>query len=232
MIFLFVKDDYFTSIKIATHVTAYFSLSNLLTFEAYYRYKKINSKTKVKIYVWEIYLVAFIGFVLGHVFYGLGQFFNLDNLGGYISWQEYHLFFIKTLPIWLILMVLINSLIQNRYFSDELKRLEIINQRLEKQEIPVNSISSTSNQSKSTEELESCLDLSGFSTNLKERQSISFQEITHITVTEHYCQLFLNENNYKTQIEIRSSLKEIKNLLPSAYFIQVHRSRLININHA
>ncbi len=60
---------------------------------------------------------------------------------------------------------------------------------------------------------------------------VSSQDITHITVKEHYLHVnYLNQGMVK-EIIIRKTLKTMQEELPYPLFQQIHRSHLVNIEH-
>lgn len=53
-------------------------------------------------------------------------------------------------------------------------------------------------------------------------------DITHVSVEEHYCQIFLNPEKEQSPIQARVPLKELMKQLPQDLFIQIHRSHVAN----
>ena len=54
--------------------------------------------------------------------------------------------------------------------------------------------------------------------------------IVNITVDDHYCYVFANENGKETKRAIAVTLRDLMNELPDD-FIQVHRSHVVNLKH-
>jgi hypothetical protein len=60
---------------------------------------------------------------------------------------------------------------------------------------------------------------------------LSAQDITHITVKEHYLHVNYLTQGVLKEIIIRKTLKTIQEELPYPLFQQIHRSHLVNIEH-
>jgi DNA-binding LytR/AlgR family response regulator len=60
-------------------------------------------------------------------------------------------------------------------------------------------------------------------------ETINAYDISHITVEEHYCSVFVLENEALRRIEVKLALKEALAQLPEDYFLQIHRSHLVNL---
>lgn len=60
---------------------------------------------------------------------------------------------------------------------------------------------------------------------------INLADITHITVEDHYCRInYSTEKGLKNEM-IRLPLKEMMQRLPNDFFIQIHRSHVVNVGH-
>ena len=231
----FIDDNFLTALISAGLITMFFGVGNYLSFAFFNHYKnsQSNTETNNKVYTWEIYITAFSGYLIGHLFYGTGCYYLPILHSKAVIFDEYWILFSKTTPIWLIIAILVNSLSKNRYYLRELDLLENINSELELQQN--NNYPATNNKTENTEQVnnEATLDLGMITnTNNKTEAVIPLNKIIHITVTEHYCQIFQQkEQQQETNVlEIRSPLKDIKNLL-SKDFVQIHRSHVINLNH-
>jgi two-component system LytT family response regulator len=60
---------------------------------------------------------------------------------------------------------------------------------------------------------------------------IALADITHVTVEDHYCRVnYATGNGLKSEM-IRLPLKKMMQKLPEAYFLRVHRSHVVNVEH-
>ncbi len=57
---------------------------------------------------------------------------------------------------------------------------------------------------------------------------LNLNEITHISVEDHYLRIFINKNDQKDMLFIKMSLKKIKEKLPKHDFFHIHRSHIAN----
>ncbi len=62
-------------------------------------------------------------------------------------------------------------------------------------------------------------------------KKIEFMNIYYVAVKDHYCQLVINQEGEIHKELLRLSLKQAMAKLPSDYFVQVHRSYSVNLNH-
>ncbi len=60
---------------------------------------------------------------------------------------------------------------------------------------------------------------------------IDLKKITHITVEDHYCRINYAVGRRLKFETVRLSLKEILPQLPREYFLQIHRSHVVNVGH-
>jgi hypothetical protein len=56
-------------------------------------------------------------------------------------------------------------------------------------------------------------------------------EITHATVEDHYCRIYLLEPLAAGGLYIKMPLKELQACLPKEHFARIHRSHLVNLDH-
>ena len=133
---------------------------------------------------------------------------------------------------WMVATFLLTQGVLKKQLEKELAEIKQINDKLEKkkQEIPPEnkpvyieeSISKDENEKKSTH----------FETTSEDGfKKIAFIDIYYIAVKDHYCQLVINKEGELHKELLRLSLKQAMAKLPSDYFVQVHRSYTINLQH-
>ncbi|MEW5910972.1 MAG: LytTR family DNA-binding domain-containing protein [Thermodesulfobacteriota bacterium] len=61
---------------------------------------------------------------------------------------------------------------------------------------------------------------------------LPFSRITHVSVEDHYCRVFFTRGEDLGNVLVRLALKDLLPRLPVASFLQIHRSHLVNLNHA
>lgn len=61
---------------------------------------------------------------------------------------------------------------------------------------------------------------------------VNIPDITHISMEDHYAKICWQQTGLKKEKLVRLSLKEAIKQLPQDRFIQIHRSHLINLDHA
>ena len=67
--------------------------------------------------------------------------------------------------------------------------------------------------------------------NTSENEAIFLAEISHVTVEDHYCNIhYLNSERSMNKL-VRLPIKEMVKKLPADYFIQIHRSHIVNVGH-
>lgn len=62
-------------------------------------------------------------------------------------------------------------------------------------------------------------------------ESIPLNDITHITVEDHYCRINYSNGNRPKSKMIRLPLKEMLLKLPQNHFVRIHRSHVVNTTH-
>ena len=60
---------------------------------------------------------------------------------------------------------------------------------------------------------------------------ISYPNISHITVEDHYSRIYFIKQNSLQNVFIRTPLKALKKSLPEDLFFQIHRSHLVNLRY-
>jgi DNA-binding LytR/AlgR family response regulator len=216
----FTREDLLFSFLGAFLIAVYFGLGNFFIFEFIFHRKILQNEQHKGAFVWEIWLMAFCGFVLGHLFWNVGNFifgmFGLEVLQ--VSGTPDYFF--KTLPIWFIIVLIVVSLAKNRQLTEELERLEDINSLLENRR----------REKIITDKPEMIQENTVLFLDVPEGQ-IPFQKISHISIEEHYCRIVTQttEQNFE-EIIVRMTLKTILDKLPEKLFLQIHRSHLINLD--
>ncbi len=125
--------------------------------------------------------------------------------------------FTKMFPIWALFTFLFVQHILKHTLAAENEQLQAINEVLAKR---------LDERPKSGEEFPSqplVLNVG------RQIETINAYDISHITVEEHYCSVFVLENEALRRIEVKLALKEALAQLPEDYFLQIHRSHLVNL---
>ena len=60
-------------------------------------------------------------------------------------------------------------------------------------------------------------------------EKIDMVKISHINVEDHYCRIFVKEQEGFREFYVKISLKEILDQLPRDRFLQIHRSHIVNL---
>lgn len=67
--------------------------------------------------------------------------------------------------------------------------------------------------------------------NRSQNLEIPFDEITHVTVEDHYCRLFHKNGEQMVSHLVRVPLKRLEGKLPPERFVRIHRSHIVNLQH-
>lgn len=62
-------------------------------------------------------------------------------------------------------------------------------------------------------------------------KTVALCDIAHITVEDHYCRVVYFQGDELKSKMVRMQLKEMMSTLPQEYFMQIHRSHVVNLGH-
>lgn len=128
--------------------------------------------------------------------------------------------FIRMFPIWGLFTFLFVQHILKHTLAAEFDQLKAINEVLAQRLVKRQQIGEVQSPSQP------------FELNIgREIETINAYNISHITVEEHYCSVFVLENEELRRIEVKLALKDALAKLPKDYFLQIHRSHLVNMAH-
>ena len=129
--------------------------------------------------VWEIWKLALFGFILGHLFLNVGDILFGPVFSNLSLGNNIFSYFLKTLPIWFFVVLIVVTLAKNRHLSEELEHIEDIN----------NLLKNTNQENKF--QLISEAKLEDLLLNLDTLDKpIQINNISHITIEEHYSLIF------------------------------------------
>ena len=175
-------------------------------------------KTVVKLKVSTAWYISLGGFILGFLLLAPFQDYFMplhplqkDRIS--LDW------FTKMFPIWGLFTFLFVQQILKSTLAAQHEQLQAINEILAKR---------LNERPKSGEEFPSqplVLNVG------RQIETINAYDISHITVEEHYCSVFVLENEALRRIEVKLALKETLAQLPVDYFLQIHRSHLVNLTY-
>lgn len=215
-------NDFLNSLYKSLFVGIYFGLGNFIAFEIILYQLTLRRKQRQSVWLWELWMMAFIGFTLGH---GLAY---IGNKWGLFIWEsEVTLllvfdYYIRTIPIWFLVCLVVFSLLAKKYLDQEIEQMEMLNQQLSQR-----FNSKNSDFEKQTETLDSFESASEL--NLQGTR-IQIREISHITAEEHYCRIFVKQNsNVLQEFSVKSTLKSLLSQLPDDRFFHIHRSHVVNL---
>jgi hypothetical protein len=215
-------NDFLNSLYKSLFVGIYFGLGNFIAFEIILYQLTLRRKQRQSVWLWELWMMAFIGFTLGH---GLAY---IGNKWGLFIWEsEVTLllvfdYYIRTIPIWFLVCLVVFSLLAKTYLDQEIEQMEMLNQQLSQR-----FNSKNSDFEKQTETLDSFESASEL--NLQGTR-IQIREISHITAEEHYCRIFVKQNsNVLQEFSVKSTLKSLLSQLPDDRFFHIHRSHVVNL---
>ncbi len=176
--------------------------------------------------VGTVWILSLISFVLGYVIFHLVHISIFPRF--YDTATDWKTLIFLMLPIWFLIGFLHVQSNLKRLLNVELERLQAINIALEAQDQtnPMDeSIPPPLMETKPIEFQPLEVAVSG---NVK---MVSPETITHITVEEHYSQIFVKDQADLKSIEVRAALKDMLSQLPAELFVQIHRSHAVNLAH-
>ena len=62
-------------------------------------------------------------------------------------------------------------------------------------------------------------------------RNVSTDNISHVTIEDHYCRIYVNSNEESKNIFVKTSLKGLLKRLPADQFVQIHRSHVVNLDY-
>ena len=164
-------------------------------------------RTREALKVWQIWLLSFAGFTLGHQIVPLDTW--IHTLTGYRTNDHAGTFsLLELMPVWIV----ITYLFVEPYRASALRsEVDSLRARLEQMQTPqvTDAVHIHLTSGRKTLELDASL-------------------IRNIEVQDHYCYLYVEEGDNMRKDDIGLPLKDISALLPAG-FVQVHRSHLVNL---
>ena len=180
-------NDFLSSLYRSLSIGTYFGLGNFIAFEIILYQLILRRKQRQSVRLWELWMMVFIGFTLGHRLAYFGNKWGLFIWESDVTLLLVIDYYIRTIPIWFLVCLVVFSLLAKKYLDQELEQMAILNQQLSQ------SFSSrNSDYEKQTETLgsvESSLELSVSGAR------IPIRDISHITAEEHYCRIFVKQNS-------------------------------------
>jgi hypothetical protein len=193
-------------------------LEGVLLF--FWRKQSPFNGTKIK----TIWLISFFAFLLGYIL--LAPFKGLHYAELHPNWnmQESLGTLFRIFPIWFFMtFVFVQTHLKNS-LAQEIAQLQEINMALERRVATVTQHPDTLSNPKHP--------YSSFVINKGNVSSeIDPRDISHISVDDHYCYVYVKKKGTYKKIEFQSSLQDAFEKLPKDLFIQVHRSHAINLSH-
>ena len=159
----------------------------------------------------QMWVLSFLTFILGFYFSPIAELLAGDikyDLHQDLDGENTHFHFARMIPVWALITYVLAVILQKRGLEVELRRLEQINATLPEAEKPSPD--------------ETIILASG-----KTRHHLSPDEISHISVVDHYCYIFFDTDPAR-KIDVALPLRELEKMLPPQ-FIKVHRSHLVNL---
>ena len=165
--------------------------------------------------VWQIWALSFVAYIAGFYLSPIS-----DLVTGSVKYElhadlneanaTFH--FLRLTPVWALITYVFISVLQKRNLQQELTQLFAINSQL--QDRP--------RHSQATKAID-------FSSG-KKVTSIPANQISHISVDDHYCYVhFTEKGSTAAKVDVSGPLTRIEHLLPD-YFIKVHRSHIVNLD--
>lgn len=163
--------------------------------------------------VWHLWTASMAGFVLGYYFLPLDELF-VQLFGFEANDHAQPIEFAQLLPVWFLTTYLFVQPYLTRSLRSELQRLRDINDLIEGQRSRTDPV-----------EHERIHFESGRTDFV-----LSEETIRNVVVEDHYCYLYYRGNDGFEKRDLAMPLRDVLTLLP-AYFVQVHRSHIVNPNH-
>lgn len=176
--------------------------------------------------VGKIWIISFLGFVLGYLLYRLPTILGFSTGKGIIE------LFLKILPIWFAVTFIILQVTLKRILRTELNQLQKINQFLAQrsQSNPSPSQARTPKAVSAIANSSPDHSVAKLLVNIGETvEVLKMKEIVFISSEEHYAQIKVNTSQGVKLLQARMVLREVLVQLPAQYFIQIHRSHIVNM---
>ncbi len=186
-----------------------FGGASILVSEVRILYLRRRQKEEINFAIGELWIIAFILFLIGFIFLGAAQTVLMNHIpidlsyysdpaNGFLPFS--FLFFIKMIPPWIIDVLLASHVVLKKVHSPSIQDSE----------------------SEKADILEIQADKKSFKLNPN--------NVSHISVEQHYTTIYLHTADGPEEMEIKSSLKKLMEQLPEDTFVQPHRSHLVNLD--
>lgn len=177
--------------------------------------------------VGKTWFVSFVGFCLGYLLLEpyRAQYGHLHHHGA----SNDLVLFVKISPIWFLLTLLFIQYHLKRSLNERVEQLDSVNKSLKTtlasgaNDLKENSKADVGERGVRRAQTIALPDKSG--------RTITLSVLSHVEVVEHYCYLHVHAQDDLSRIEVKSSLKQMHELLPKDLFVHVHRSFLVNLSH-
>jgi len=171
----------------------------------------LDAKKDVR--VWQLWVASMAGFILGYYYLPLNEL--IDWLPGIETNNHVRpMGFLQLLPVWFLATYLFVQPYLTESLRSELVRLRDINELLESRHSGIETVDDI---------------LIRFESGRTDF-SLSAEKIRNIVVEDHYCYVHYQHNDGYAKRDLAMALRDMHTLLPS-YFVQVHRSHIVNLNH-
>lgn len=163
--------------------------------------------------VWHLWTASMAGFVLGYYFLPLDELF-VHLFGFEANDHAQPMGFAQLLPVWFLATYLFVQPYLTRSLRSELQRLRDINDLIEDQRPRIGPVDNK---------------LIHFESGRTDFV-LSEGAIRNVVVEDHYCYVHHQHNGGFEKRDLAMPLRDVLTLLP-AYFVQVHRSHIVNLNY-
>jgi hypothetical protein len=216
-------NDFLNSLYRSLFVGTYFGLGNFIAFEIILYQLILRRKQRQNVWIWELWVMAFIGFTLGYGLAYVGNKWVLSIWESDVTLLLVLDYYIRSIPIWFLVCLVVFSLLSKKYLDQELEQMGMLNQQLIQRFYSKNSDFEKQTETLGSVESTSELSVSG--------TSIPIRDIINITVEEHYCRIFVKQNiNVIQEFSVKSTLKNLLSQLPDDRYFQIHRSHVVNLD--
>ena len=122
--------DFLNSLYRSLFVGTYFGLGNFIAFEIILYQLILQRKQRQSVWLWELWMMTFIGFTLGHGLTYVGNKWGLFIQESDVTLLLVLDYYIRTIPIWFLVCLLVFSLLAKKYLDQELEQTGMLNQQL------------------------------------------------------------------------------------------------------